>query len=139
MCNWWVFLFEKKKNVSFLRYLGFCGFVKSTNIKICDLIIDTSLQKSLRIRQTSKMEPERCSNLKKHLLSVECKSGLIEWTNFHKFTFICKVAYIYFPTVPKNQYLYRLCSRQLKGYLCYGATTSQNVSCEAQIKNFFIS
>ena len=26
----------------------------------------------------------------------------------------------------------------IKGYLCYRIITSQNVSCEAQIKNFFI-
>ena len=79
-----------KKNLSFLRYLGFCVFVKSIDIKICDLIIDISLQKPLRI-----MEPERCSNMKKHLLCVEFKKGLIESTNFHKFSFIHKVLYIY--------------------------------------------
>ena len=28
---------------------------------------------------------------------------------------------------------------KLKGYLCYKTITSQNVSSEAQIKNFFIS
>ena len=133
------FFIWRKNNVPFLRYLGFCVFVKSTDIKISDLIIDISLQKPLRIRQTSKMEPERCSDMKKHLFCVECKKGLIEWTNFHKFPFICKVAYIYFPTVPKNQYLYRLYSRQLKGYLCYRTITSQTVSCGAQIKKFFIS
>ena len=119
------FFIWRRNNASFLRYLGFSVFVKSTDIKICDLIIDISLQKPLRTRQPSEMEPERCSNVKKHLLCVECKSGLIQLTNFHKFAFICKVADVYIPTVPKTQYLYRLCSRQLKGYLCYKTVTSQ--------------
>ena len=67
--------------------------MKSTDIKICDLIIDISLQKPLRIMQTSKVEPERCSNMKKHLLCVECKKGLIESANSYKFSFIRKVIY----------------------------------------------
>ena len=38
MHNEWSFLLEKKK-VFFSRYLDFCVFVKSTNVKICDIII----------------------------------------------------------------------------------------------------
>ena len=37
------FLF-KKNNVSFSRYLDFCIFVKSTDLKICDAIIGISSQ-----------------------------------------------------------------------------------------------
>ena len=32
--------FYQKKKVSFWRYLDFCVFVKSTNFKICDIIIN---------------------------------------------------------------------------------------------------
>ena len=32
-------LFEEKNNISFLRHLDFCVFVKSTGFKICDIII----------------------------------------------------------------------------------------------------
>ena len=32
-------LFEEKSNISFLRHLDFCVFVKSTGFKICDIII----------------------------------------------------------------------------------------------------
>ena len=36
--NYWFFLFEEK-NALFTRYVDFCVFMKSTNFKICDIII----------------------------------------------------------------------------------------------------
>ena len=37
-----IFFYLKEINISFSKYLGFCGFVKSTDFKICEVTIDTA-------------------------------------------------------------------------------------------------
>ena len=43
------FFIWRKNNVSFLRYLDFCVYVKSTNFQICDVIIGIATKWKLRL------------------------------------------------------------------------------------------
>ena len=61
---WLINCFIWRKNVSFLRYLDFCVFAKSTDFKICDVIIGipTYIRK-LRLRLLSTIEMNFCQML----------------------------------------------------------------------------
>ena len=44
-----IFFIWRENNVAFLRYLDYCDFVKSTDLKICDVIIGIATQWKLHL------------------------------------------------------------------------------------------
>ena len=69
------FFTRRKNNASFLRYLDFCVFVKSTDFKVYDVIIGIAMEGKLKFRLFL-LNPKYCQNESWSNTSVLCDRHL---------------------------------------------------------------